>query len=349
MFDVYPLDASSIRRCEPLYQSFVVQAQEDERWNIEMVDFGVLAQAVAQGQLGGYMLLHRVSQMPVGMMVYALEDHRAIEVNFIYFSPEISEKVAVDTLMKRFIEDITRRDDWEVVSYAMLGHQESLIRYITWYGFQPVGQAIVKYDFMDQLSIQVLQNFAAMQPPEGFQLAPWSAEYAGQSSEAIYDCFHTASDARWDPRFRTSVGSKSALNLITSGAMGEHHKNCTTLLLDTLQPQPNGQPRVAGFCFLVQASMLEGNIPLVGVRPEYQHQKFGLLMMKRTMIQAIQEMVEAKINMLAIHATLDTDNYSAIRMYRKLGFKEMHNYPHVYLTPERAKQVTPGQWCANPV
>ena len=91
--------------------------------------------------------------------------------------------------------------------------------------------------------------------------------------------------------------------------------------------------------------MTEGNVPLVGVKPSEKKQGFGSRLLKHTMDAVLREMLAGHIGMLSVNATHDTDNISAIKMYRRMGFREEYNYPHAYLNKEAMQKVTTGNWC----
>ena len=65
--------------------------------------------------------------------------------------------------------------------------------------------------------------------PEGYRLDHWRPEYAGGVSTAVFESFEHATDSRWDPRFRTLLGSKKVVGMIDQGMMGQHLPACTSV------------------------------------------------------------------------------------------------------------------------
>jgi ribosomal protein S18 acetylase RimI-like enzyme len=55
--------------------------------------------------------------------------------------------------------------------------------------------------------------------------------------------------------------------------------------------------------------------------------------------------LDGDLGIFEVNATMETDNIAALKMYRRMGFKEDYNYPHVYLTQEALQRVKIGQWC----
>jgi ribosomal protein S18 acetylase RimI-like enzyme len=303
---------------------------------LEPIDFEILVNALGKGGIFGAWVEDTTYEEPVAFMLYCLEEHKAIEVNVIYAECD-DHKTICDRFMKQFLTDIRDLNGWEVVSYPMMGNQEAYLRTITWYGFKASGQAIVNFDFLDSIALQIFQQQQLPALPPGYRLDTWKPEYGGATAENVFAAFEHSADAKWDPRFRTLYGAKSVVALVTGGIMGTHLPNCTAVLLKNDKP--------VGFCFIIQPDKTTGNIPLIGVHPDEKKQGFGKHLLQFAISNCIQEMLAGHINILGVNATMNTDNISAIKMYRRMGFKEEYNYPHVYLTREKALAYKPGQWC----
>lgn len=340
MIEATILGSQNIDKIQPLYERFSACAKEKYRWDIEPIDFPTLKLAVGHGMMSGLMVTDTSEPEPIAFMLYRLEDHKAIEINVIYTEKPEDNKTMMDRLMRLFVETIQKTPGWDVISYAMLGEQESLIRTITWYGFKPMGQAILKFDIMDQLTIQILMQQKLPDLPAGYRMDRWRPEYAGGIAETIFESFSTAADALWDPRFRTLLGAKGIVNLLNQGEMGKHLTECTSVLLNE-----SGVP--VGVCFLLEAKMGVGNVPLVGVRPSEKGKGLGNHLLKNTLDECVKSILDGKFGLLEISATMETDNFAAIKMYRRMGFREEYNYPHVYLPKESLKTLQVGQWCQD--
>jgi GNAT superfamily N-acetyltransferase len=339
MTQAIALNRSTLAPFRPLYNHFCQVAKTDYRWDIDPIDYDTLSVALDQGILMGLGVTDPASNAPLGFMLYRLEPHKAIEINVIYLVPEAEPKTALDRLMRRFVEEVKQLRDWDVISYAMLGKQESLIRTITWYGFQPMGQAVLQFDLQNPLTIQILMQQKPKPLPEGYSLDHWQPKYAEGVAETLYEAFSKAADALWDPRFRSLPGTQGIVSMLTTGEMGTHLPRCTTVLLK------EGVP--VGVCFMLEAKLGVGNIPLVGVRPSEKGKGFGTLLLKSTLDNTIKAILDGQVGLFEITATMETDNFSAIKMYRRVGFTEEYNYPHVYLEHSRLKTLKVGQWCAE--
>jgi GNAT superfamily N-acetyltransferase len=347
MLQAAVVNAANVDKLASLYEAFSTVAQSEYRWDIEPIPFAMMRMAIKDGILSAILVEDTSLDEPVAMMLYRLEPHRAIEINVIYVkeSHQGVLKSVTDRMMRCFVEKITTDPNlegrWDVVSYAMLGAQESLIRTITWYGFKPLGQAILKFNVMDEITIQILMLQKSPELPEGYSLDSWKSQYTEGVAQTLFEAFSKAPDALWDPRFRTLEGTRGIVNMVVQGDMGRHIGDCTTVLLKDNEP--------IGICFLLEANLGVGNIPLVGLRPSESGKKLGNLLLKSTLDKTIKAILDEskQFGMLEINATMETDNFAAIRMYRRMGFVEEYNYPHVYLEVDRAKKLTPGKWCSE--
>ncbi|MEM0951281.1 MAG: GNAT family N-acetyltransferase [Cyanobacteria bacterium P01_H01_bin.74] len=337
MLTIHRLSPECGEKFGGIYGRFMQCAKEDYYQEHELLPFHEIMVTIAQKHLDGYLVLDDNLEDPVGFMLFRYEEHRAIEINVIYSETE-NAKSFLGVLMPRFIADSLIREDWDVVSYAMLGKQAEFIRTILWYKFLPVGQAHLALDFTDAISIQIFQKQFPLSPDDGntYRVTAWQPDYLEAVSSIVYASFSKAVDANWDPRFRTENGATSVVNTIVSGQFGEFAHDCTGVLLKNELP--------IGVCFVIHANFTAGNIPLIGLLPEESGKGLGNLLIHETIKTTIQQMIKEENSFLKITATTDTDNIAAIKMYRRMGFTELHNYPHVYLPRERAKLFTPGKW-----
>jgi ribosomal protein S18 acetylase RimI-like enzyme len=346
MLKAQRLTADTTELMRASYQRFASMAQTQYRWDTPAIPWEMFEFSVYKGFMEGYLLVDssRPSADAVcGFCLYKLEAHQAVEINVIHLDRGTVPKVALDALMKPMIKHLLTREGWDVISYALLGLQEGLVQTLPWYGFKPMGQSIVKFNMLDPISTQVFANQQALAPVStDYRLVHWDDQYAEATGQAIYEAFHTKSDALWDPRFRTPQGGQTVVRLITENEMGSHLKDCTSLLIRQADEQ------VVGFCFLVQTDVTVGNIPLIGLLPSVAGQGLGNQLLRHMMHTCIGHILEGRVGMAEINATSDTDNHAAIHMYRRFGFVEDYHYPHAYLSREKASQLVPGQWCAVP-
>lgn len=163
----------------------------------------------------------------------------------------------------------------------------------------------------------------------------WKPEYGEAIAQCVCDAFSKMNDARWDPRFRTLHGGRAVVRLIEDNAMGLLLPEITSVLLN------NGEP--VGFCFLIQTDATVANIPLIGVSPTERKKGMGKQLMRHTLMKAVRQIMDQKILLTEINATVDTDSYFALKMYRRFGFQETTHYPHTYFDRETVGQSYYGR------
>jgi len=332
VIEVRSLNKRNITVIQTAYEAFRRQALTEYCWSDEPVDFETLQEAFENGYLKGLVAEDPAEDQPLGLMLYVYEQHRAVEVNLIYIPEPTQWKSILDYLMRAFLAEIKNRPGWDCVSYAMLGIQERLVSTIPWYGFVPIGQTIQKFDFVNEICLPILakQNETLPPLPDGYTMVQWEQSgfkprYKTDVQESIAQAFAKANDARWDPRFRTVEGAGQALYAMQDGGMGVFIPECTSVLIH------QESDRAVGFCFLVQTDVTKANIPLIGLRPDHKGKGLGNQLLKNTLMACVKRIIDGQMLLTELTATVDTDNFFALKMYRKLGFQETHNYPHCYL------------------
>jgi hypothetical protein len=341
----------TVGQLEPLYQQFLIEAKTDYGWSEGAIPFELLVQVLAMQDLYAIGLedttLTGTDSRLVGFMLYRVEPHHAIEVNLVYLADTIPQKTAVDKLFTFAIAQWLEIPDWQVISYAMLGKQTMLIKSLTWYGFQPVGQCVMTVNLTDPLIMTLLvkqKQANLFTPPEGLHLVPWQATFKQPVARLLYEAFHQKTDALWDPRFRSEAGAATVLDIITNSQIGQFYPDYSWVLATT--PTPQQQMDFVGFSFLVQADLLTGNIPLIGLSPlpEYRNKGLGKGLLQHTIFNVVDGILAGILPMLEVHATVDTDNSQAMKMYRSVYFQETSNYAHVHLPRSTAEAFTSGTW-----
>lgn len=339
MLDVYPISSQNLHELKSLYTAFQKVAQVDYGWPGGTIGFDSLEHIFSVGLIEGYLVRDFASNTPVGFMFYHVETFRALEIKVIYIVPELPVKTVLDVLMTRFIEDIKLLEGWDVLSYPMLGPgQLRYIRYITWYGFKPAGQMVVKFYMLDGISIEILQKQVYPSLPEGYRFISWDPCYEERVIDVLAEAFAESVDALWDPRFRSREGVKEALAFVQSGSYGKFWPQCCTILL-------NAEDKPVGVCLINIVSSEEANIPLIGVLKSERQKKLGRQLLAQTVNRSIDEVLAKRSNISIISATTATGNISSVRMYRNTSFQEEIWYPHVYQEKESVLKRRAGQWC----
>ena len=93
-------------------------------------------------------------------------------------------------------------------------------------------------------------------------------------------------------------------------------------------------------CGFVFANITGGkiaNIPLVAIEKNHRGNGFSELLLNRTMKTIVDMTRLEKRNFSEVNVTTETNNFKALKMYRKIGFREDYSYPQAYLLQKRKK------------
>lgn len=322
------LTSNNIDKIKSLYQNFMLVAKKDYKFELPPLDYEDLKEIImADEVLKGYILFE--DNVTKGFLFFVTESYQSIELNVIYLIDNQNLSKRKTALVKRLLDDFKDKTDWKVVSYPMLGVQDNFVKDVALLGFKMAGQAIVRFNFTNPLSMQILQKFQMKDLETGYSIINWEDKYFDQASQLIFDTFKTASDANFDPRFLSLDGSKQVVHNIVSGVFGKFLPEATSLLLYTDPVSQAGN--VVGACFVNLSNAILANIPLVGVNSGHKGKGFGEHILKSSMDKVVRIISEGRIIAGEINAAVETDNFPALKMYRRIGFKEDYVYPHAYL------------------
>jgi len=321
---IKPLDNQTVADIKDAYENFLERCRDDYKFEMSPLDYEGFVNIVGMGIIKGF-VLHEDSIVK-GFLLYVLEEHKAIEINIIHFIDRPDKQTDAKrrkALLSSLLEELKPRDDWKVISYAMLGLQESYVRDIVLLGFSLIGQAIVKFRFDDILNYELLLKSASMNLAEGYSVTEWKDEYFESASRVIHETFQNASDSKFDPRFLSLEGSKDVVNKIVTGVFGYFIPEATSVLF------VNGN--IEGVAFVAVPTMTLANIPLIGITKPHRKKELGKYMLKSCLNGIIEQIKNKKIFVNEVNAAVETDNFPALKMYRRIGFREEMTYPHAYL------------------
>lgn len=315
------LSVEAFKQFSSIFESFRVMSFNDYKFESPPLSAEEAEVLIKEEVLKGYLLYE--DEIPKGFLLYLVTEQNAIELNIIHLEGKDFVNKKRKTLLNALVEEIKDKDFWNVVSYPLLGIQQSFVREIVQFDFKMVGQTVVKYSFSSILSDKIRKKFMLQELPEGYEATEWKPEYYDQACEVIFESFSKAKDTLFDPRFLTIEGTRDVVNKIVNEDYGVFLKDITTVLLN------NGE--VVGVCFANLTNPLIMNIPLVGIKDAYKNKGFGKYLLKQTSDKAVAKAKAGELGVFEINATVETDNFPALRMYRKIGYMEDHSYPHAYL------------------
>ncbi len=300
-----------------VYNDFKSKAFSEYKFELEPLDYEEFTASVNEGLIKCLILLE--DEIPTAFMVYTTEISEALELNMIHCigDEKLNEKRKL--LMEKFLEVNKELLKEKVVTYPMLGSQEQFTPEITKYGFKLIGLAVERFEFGNIKSIEIFKAYKQRTLPEDYKIVKWDEKYSEDIINIINTSFKETSDALFDPRFLSSEGSRDILTKIVTGIYGKFLPDCTSVLLYKDKP--------VGICFANITAGRIANVPIIGMGKEHCSKGLGEAMLYNT----VKSLTDKHLSMLSeVNASTETDNYPALKMYRRLGFKEDYYYTQAY-------------------
>ncbi len=323
---VIKLDGNSVDSIKALYENFKERSLKDYLFELAPLDFVDFANCIKKELLTGFILME--DSTPKAFLIYTAALNDSIELNLIHCIDDIDLQQRRLTLLSHFIEEIKKENNWKVISYPMMGIQDSFVHYITHFDFELVGQAVVKFDFSNDTSKNIFSKIEKPQIPQGFSIEKWKNEYSNEIIKVIYEAFKNTRDADFDPRYKTLDGSLDILLKIVENVYGDFLSDSTRVL--------KHHNAVVGVCFTNLTASTIANIPLIGLKEQFKGKGLGNALLHASTEALLDMQNQGVINVREINASVDTDNHNAIKMYRKMGYKEDFSYTHAFLKNENS-------------
>ena len=305
-----------------VYNDFKNKAYSDYKFELEPLEYDDFIASLKEGLIDCLILFE--DEIPTAFMVYTTEISEALELNLIHCLGGEELNLKRKLLMERYLELNKDMLKEKVTTYPMLGSQSAFVEEITNYGFKLVGLAVVRFMFANQSSVDIFKSYTPKPLPHGYTIGPWKDIYFNKSVNIINDAFKHTSDALFDTRFLSKEGCKDIIDKLVTGIYGTFLPDCTSVLLYKNEP--------VGICFANITGGKIGNIPLVGLVHKHRYKGFGETLLHNTLKIALENHADT---LSELNASTETDNYPAIRMYRRLGFKEDYCYPQAYRPIEK--------------
>lgn len=315
------LNATMYKFFSGVYNDFRLKARTDYLFELEPLEYDEFLKAIDADLLKCISLME--NDIPTGFLAYTTSISEGIELNMIHFlgNDDISNKFKI--LMNKFLELTEQERKRKVICYPMLGAQNTYTPDISKFGFKFIGQAVLRYMMDNPQCERVLEGVKPQQLPYQYKITGWSEEYLSETTELILETFRDTPNALFDTRFRSFNGVEDIVNKIVDGIYGTFlPKNTSVLLCEN---------KVCGIAFANLTTEHIANIPLVGISKKHRGKGYSKNLLQRTVRMMVDD---AKLGINAckeINVTTETNNYKALKMYRRVGFKEDYCYPQAYL------------------
>lgn len=320
-FEARLLTKDDYKSFAPVYNDFQNRAICEYNFELEPLGFEDFVESVEKHLIECLVLYE--NSIPVAFLVYTTAISEAVELNIIhsYKMQDMTERAM--HLVKKFLELTKAQRADKIVCYPMLGAQKNLIADIALYGFKFVGIAVLRFMMAGTNSREILKMAEIHELSDEYKLVEWDNKYFNDAIEVVQEGFETSADALFDPRFKTTEGTKDIISKIVKNIYAEFLPEATSIILYKDEP--------VGFCFVNLTGGRIANIPIVSIKKDFQGKGLSKHLLKKSVEKLLQWSDNGEKPISEVNTTTETNNFQALKMYRNIGFKEDYNYPQAYL------------------
>jgi GNAT superfamily N-acetyltransferase len=326
-YEVELLNSNTFKLFKGVYNDFKSKAISEYKFELEPLEFEEFVSAVELDYLKCLVL--KENEIPTAFLVYTTSISESIELNVIHCLGTEDEAIKQKYLIEKFLELTETERQHKVVSYPMIGHQSVFTADIAKFGFKFIGLAVLRFIMGNASSERILENMKLTEKPNEYKLVSYTDSYKEDAIRVIHESFKDTQDALYDTRYKTIEGTTDIINKIVENIYGEFLPDATSVLLH------NGKP--CGFAFANITGGKIANIPLVAVEKDHRGHGFSEHMLNRTIKTIVDWTKIGKREFSEVNVTTETNNYKALKMYRKIGFREDYCYPQAYLLTKKKK------------
>ena len=320
-YEVELLESSTFKIFKGVYNDFKSKAVSEYKFELEPLEYEEFIEAVEKGYLKCIVLKENL--IPTAFLVYTTSISESIELNLIHCLGTEDEVYKQKALIEKFLEYTAMERQNKVVSYPMLGHQSVFTADIARYGFKFVGLAVLRFIMGNASSERILENMKLAEKPDDYKIVSYSDEYRQDAIRIIHESFRDTQDALYDTRYKSMEGTTDIINKVVENVYGEFLQEATSVLLYNDTP--------CGFAFANVTGGKIANVPLVAIEKEHRGHGFSELLLNRTIKTIVDWTKLGKREFTEVNVTTETNNYKALKMYRKIGVREDYCYPQAYL------------------
>ncbi|MCQ2754267.1 MAG: GNAT family N-acetyltransferase [bacterium] len=326
-YEVEVLNGTTFKIFKGVYNDFKSKAVSEYKFELAPLEYEEFIETVEKNYLNCIVL--KENQIPTAFLVYSDSISEAIELNIIHCLGTEDETTKQKLLIEKFLELTEKSRQTKVVSYPMIGHQSTFTADIARYGFKFVGLAVLRFIMGNASSERVLENMKLPEKPEEYKLVGYNDVYREDAIKLIYECFKDTPDALYDVRYKSLEGARDIINKVVDNIYGEFLPEATSVLLYNDKP--------CGFSFANVTGGRIANVPLVAIDKNHRGKGFSSLLLNRTIKTIVDWTKIGTRDFSEVNVTTETNNYKALKMYRKTGFREDYCYPQAYLLQKHKK------------
>lgn len=304
-----------------LYKDFYSKAISEYRFELPPLEFDDFIDAVENNYI--QCLILEENEFPTAFLVYTTAISESVELNLIHCLGNEDLVTKRTLLMKEFMDRTKEDRKNSVVCYPMMSNQVDFAGDIAHFGFKFVQLAVLRFVFNNEESNLVFNNLNLSHLGYQIRIGKWKESYKKDAVKIIHENFKDTSDALFDTRFTSLEGTEDIIDKIVNNIYGDFLPEATSVLLHLEKP--------VGFAFANVTGGKIANIPLVAINKDHRGKGYSQHLLKNT-LNIIKSQIDAGLkDYTEINVTTETDNYSALKMYRNVGFKEDYSYTQAYL------------------
>ena len=320
-YETQMLNGSLCKIFTGVYNDFCSVAKSDYMFELDPLDYQGFIDAIEKNLIKCIVLLE--NHIPTAFLVYTTAISESIELNIIHCLGNEDLLTKRKILVERFLQETEQERQDKVVCYPLLGVQSNFTSDIAHFGFKFVGLVVLRFMMDDQTSEEILKSSPMYPQDTNYSVVSWDNIYFDKAVEVIHEGFSKASDALFDTRYKTVEGTSDILDKIINNIYGEFLPESTSVLLY------KGEP--CGFCFTNITAGRIANIPLVAIAEEHQGKGLAKYLIKKSVETLVEKTHNGEREFTEVNVSAETNNISALKMYRHIGFKEDYSYPQSYL------------------
>lgn len=321
MYEVAILEEKYFRVFQGAYNDFRLKARSDYKFEIDPLMYEDFIDSFKNSLINCIILLE--DSIPTGFLAYTTVPDDVIELFVIHCLGSENVNERRECLFEKFMEQTKSIRKHRVVSYAMLGVQETFRPILEKYNFEFIDTGVVVFDINNKQKVKELSQFNFLELPLGYKLTPYRDIYFEELAQAIYNSFKDSSDSKFDTRFSSIEGCRDITYKITTSVYGRFLPQASKILLY--------ENKLIGFCLANVTGGGIANLPLIGIIDEHKGKKLSVPLIKNAVMDIIKLHQGAIVELNELNASLDLNLANAVIMYETAGFVQSYKYSQAYL------------------
>ena len=320
-YKVELLSRDSYKFFKGVYNDFRAKAVEEYKFELDPLEYDEFIDALEKDYMKCIVL--KENDIPTAFLVYTTSISESVELNIIHCLGTEDEAAKIKQLIEMFLSLTQTERMSKVVSYPMLGHQSVFTADIAKFGFKFVGLAVLRFMLGNASSERILENMRLSELQEGYKIVGYQDSYREDAIKVVHEAFKDTADALYDTRYKTIEGTTDIINKVVDNIYGDFLPEVTSVLLYNDLP--------VGFAFSNVTGGRIANVPLVAIDRNHRGKGLSEHLLNRSVKTIVDWTKLGKKIFSEVNVTTETNNYKALKLYRRIGFREDFCYPQAYL------------------